>query len=559
MKNYKRSTKNLKSAKHSKLLKGKRKTLRKSLKRLKRFKYVNSVKRLKGGRRKSLRKSLKRLKKRKTKQVGGSGKTRLPVTNPFAGTNNASAVSITKDIVKKFFGEEIPELEHFHYNIIKVGDELGKGRFGKVIKGILQKNQFLENSGVEVALKQCTGEIDYCKSEQLNELKVMMKLNKKSLQIPSNNNINAENVLGIYGITADPVSKNIYLVMEICKGSLYRALKEWNTNDEDGTELWFNKQKFQDYMYDTNNVIPFSLDIAKGMSYLHKKGIIHGDLACRNILISNIDTAKISDFGSSKILDPPPGPQFKVANSNTLYPLRWSDPELLSTHTYRPECDIWSYGMVLIEIMLNGTKLYTTEKSKSQMDGYTGEDDNRDEEWRISISELLFPSPLPTPHPRRVVDSSSGLRQNSAADDAADPLYVAPNPDQPALYEDTGGSAAAWAPGSNGAHELEQLRNRYPEKAAKAIEWYNSYVSGDPIEDEYNLLYIQLINRSQNPPKNFIHKKPNNCNDTRWRYIKTFFDFWRARRPTFDAIVKNKKFFQAIEYSTTGAVEMNFL
>jgi serine/threonine protein kinase len=87
--------------------------------------------------------------------------------------------------------------------------------------------------------------------------------------------------------------------------------------------------------------------IAKGMLHLHKNNIIHRDLAARNILLTEAKQPKISDFGMSRLLQ-----QQQEGKTNTnVGPLRWMAPESLADRTYSTKSDVWTFGIVVWEIV----------------------------------------------------------------------------------------------------------------------------------------------------------------------------------------------------------------
>ena len=95
------------------------------------------------------------------------------------------------------------------------------------------------------------------------------------------------------------------------------------------------------------------------MDYLFAKKIMHGDLAARNILISNLDRenylAKITDFGLSKCF-----------YDKTIYekeerrnvPWKWMDVDFLETSIFTMSSDVWSFGVVFWEILSVGRTPY---------------------------------------------------------------------------------------------------------------------------------------------------------------------------------------------------------
>ena len=80
-------------------------------------------------------------------------------------------------------------------------------------------------------------------------------------------------------------------------------------------------------------------------------GIVHRDLACRNILIDEKKILKISDFGLSRIVGQ--NEVYTLTNYGRL-PLRWMALESIFHREFNSASDVWSFGVVLWEICTMG-------------------------------------------------------------------------------------------------------------------------------------------------------------------------------------------------------------
>ena len=96
------------------------------------------------------------------------------------------------------------------------------------------------------------------------------------------------------------------------------------------------------------------------MDFLAQQNIYHGDLAARNVLLSEHFVAKTSDFGLSKRIYQtlPTDPDLENDTEKRRLPIKWLALEVLALGKETIKSDIWSYGVLLWEIFELGTEPY---------------------------------------------------------------------------------------------------------------------------------------------------------------------------------------------------------
>ncbi|KAK2851112.1 hypothetical protein Q5P01_007388 [Channa striata] len=199
---------------------------------------------------------------------------------------------------------------------------IGAGEFGEVYRGILKVPGRKE---VAVAIKTLKpGYTEKQRQDFLSEASIMGQFSH-------------QNIIRLEGVVTK--FKHAMIVTEYMEnGALDRYLK-----DHDGE-------------FSSFQLVGMLRGIAAGMKYLSDMSYVHRDLAARNILVNNSLECKVSDFGLSRVLED--DPEGTYTTSGGKIPIRWTAPEAIAYRKFTSASDVWSFGIVMWEVMAFGERPY---------------------------------------------------------------------------------------------------------------------------------------------------------------------------------------------------------
>ena len=102
------------------------------------------------------------------------------------------------------------------------------------------------------------------------------------------------------------------------------------------------------------SLIDFAAQIASGMRYLEKEGYTHRDLAARNILLGENYVNKVGNFHLAGLIK---GDEYDERQC-VRWPIKWTAPEATLYNRFTIKSDVWSFGVLLTEIVTKGRTPY---------------------------------------------------------------------------------------------------------------------------------------------------------------------------------------------------------
>ncbi|KRY41116.1 Hepatocyte growth factor receptor [Trichinella spiralis] len=210
------------------------------------------------------------------------------------------------------------------FNSLHIHSTVGKGHFSEVFKGYIS---YSSTKCQTVAIKMLKPD----RAQKVVEIEQFLQ------EAALMKNFNHPNVLCIFGISISESGIPMMILPFV-------EMRDLRTFVADAARELL-----------VIHLLNFGNQVAQGMAYLASNGYVHRDLAARNCLVSSNFTIKVGDFGLAVNLYKAD----KELKSTRNFPVKWMAIESLRDHRiYNEKTDVWSFGILLWELMTRGALPY---------------------------------------------------------------------------------------------------------------------------------------------------------------------------------------------------------
>lgn len=197
---------------------------------------------------------------------------------------------------------------------------IGKGSFGRVYKGKDMR------SAAVVAIKII--DIDASDTQDPRHADSYSDVLKEIAALSTLSETKAKNINFV--IEALVIGQSMWLITEYCSGGSVATLMK-PTFPAGLQEKW---------------IIPILREVVEALRYVHAAGIIHRDIKCANVLITEVGGVQLCDFGIAGVIESKADKRSTIIGTP-----HWMAPELLTgSASYGKEVDIWAFGAMVYEI-----------------------------------------------------------------------------------------------------------------------------------------------------------------------------------------------------------------
>ena len=221
--------------------------------------------------------------------------------------------------------ESGPFIKTFEESEFEIEECIGQGSFGRVFRARWRRTEvaFKALGGKHGVLALSASDLEALGRELEKEASLMAELRHP-------------NIVQFLGICVSPPC----LVTEFCaRGSLTALLREARESTTMAAQLSWSRR------------LSLLTGAARGVLYLHSNkphAVLHRDLKSPNILVTEEWTAKVGDFGLSRVL----GEYHARSTIGTMANNpRWLSPEVLGGATFTSSSDVFSFGVIMWEVL----------------------------------------------------------------------------------------------------------------------------------------------------------------------------------------------------------------